>query len=140
MIEVSSGGITQKQEIVAGGRYLSSDEPTRTFAALGKSEVTVHWRNGTVSKFAGIEGSKAIEVSEPEGRPERRARNDAPYQLSCLRGDHTALAGKIEEARRMVRGQRNQPNPMAGEDDFVSHSSIQSPAGWTGAANPAPTA
>jgi hypothetical protein len=79
MIEVSSGGITQKQEIVAGGRYLSSDEPTRTFAALGKSEVTVHWRNGTVSKFAGIEGSKAIEVSEPEGRPERRARNDAPY-------------------------------------------------------------
>lgn len=40
----------------------------------------------------------------------------------------------------MVRGQWNQTNPMAGEDDFVSHSSIQSPAGWTGAVSPAPTA
>ena len=32
----------------------------------------------------------------------------------------------------MVRGQRNQADPMAGEDDFVSHSSIQSPAGVDG--------
>lgn len=49
-IEVSSpGNPKQIQHIMAGGRYLSSDAPSRTFAALSASDnhqITVYWPGG----------------------------------------------------------------------------------------------
>jgi hypothetical protein len=44
---------------------------------------------------------------------------------------------EINQASRVVRRERNQADPVAGEDDVVSHWSIQSPRGWLGPSNPA---
>ncbi|HEY6226621.1 MAG TPA: FG-GAP-like repeat-containing protein, partial [Verrucomicrobiae bacterium] len=79
-IEVSGGGVTQSQEMIAGGRYLSSDDAMRTFAAPGKTTVMVNWRSGGISKIEGVEANQLIEVNEPDA--ERRARSDAPSQLA----------------------------------------------------------
>lgn len=65
-IEVASDGLKQVQEMVSGGRYLSGDQAMRTFAALGKSSVTVRWRSGAMSKVDVIEGSHLIEIKEPQ--------------------------------------------------------------------------
>jgi hypothetical protein len=65
-IQVSGGGLTQCQEIVAGGRYLSGDDMVRTFAALGESSVTVRWRSGAIFKIEKIGPNQSIEISEPE--------------------------------------------------------------------------
>jgi hypothetical protein len=75
-IEVAGGGLKQTQEIVAGGRYLSGDDAARTFAALGESEVTVRWRNGTVSKIEKVVGNRLYEITEPAD--EGHARRSSP--------------------------------------------------------------
>ncbi len=47
-IQIRGTQPAQTQEIIAGGRYLSSDQPTRTFAATSNNlSVEITWRNGT---------------------------------------------------------------------------------------------
>lgn len=50
-IEVHSGGIVQRQHILGGGRYMSSDAPERTFARLdpGAMRIAVRWPDGLVT-------------------------------------------------------------------------------------------
>ncbi len=52
-IEVTGGAVLwQSQQMVCGGRYLSADEPVRTFAAgslTNRMTIAVTWRNGTRS-------------------------------------------------------------------------------------------
>ena len=46
-LTVRSGGLTQTQQIIGGGRYLSGDDPMRAFAAPGSDvSVDVVWRDG----------------------------------------------------------------------------------------------
>ena len=46
-ITVDHGDFSQSQEMIGGGRYLSSDEPLRTFAmAKGTAKLTVNWPDG----------------------------------------------------------------------------------------------
>ena len=54
----------QSQEIISGGRYLSSDEPSRVFA-MGKSDLaTIHvrWPDGGATKIDHIRANQLIEV------------------------------------------------------------------------------
>jgi len=51
-IKVSGGPTVQSQEMICGGRYLSSDEPVRVFAAgslTNRLSIEVTWRNGARS-------------------------------------------------------------------------------------------
>lgn len=66
-IEVEGGPIVQSQEMIAGGRYLSGDDPVRSFAA-GKAQqliVRVRWPAGAISELKGIPPNTLVEVSEP---------------------------------------------------------------------------
>ncbi len=57
----------QSQEIIAGGRYLSSDDPIRTFAAgTRKDELTIEvaWRSGRRSVISGILANHIYEIDE----------------------------------------------------------------------------
>jgi hypothetical protein len=67
LIQVRGGPVFQSQEIVAGGRYLSSDQPVRTFAAGGSRSlsVEVRWRSGTVSRVDGVKPGDRVELREP---------------------------------------------------------------------------
>ncbi|MFM7103688.1 MAG: CRTAC1 family protein, partial [Verrucomicrobiota bacterium] len=54
-IRVSGGPVDQSQVMVAGGRYLSSDDPVRAFAAGAASRLTIEvtWPSGRRSVLAG---------------------------------------------------------------------------------------
>ncbi len=66
-ITVSGGPVLQSQEIVCGGRYCSSDQPQRTFAAgaARSLEVRVRWRSGQETIVAHVPPNHLVEVIEP---------------------------------------------------------------------------
>lgn len=64
-LTLTGGPVTQTQEILAGGQYLSHSEPLRTFAA-GSGEMTleVRWRSGKRSVLRGVKANHLYEVDE----------------------------------------------------------------------------
>jgi enediyne biosynthesis protein E4 len=63
------GDHVQAQEIMAGGRYLSSDEPMRVFGIPEKSgnqSLEVHWPRGGTSHVSGVLPNRLYELAEPE--------------------------------------------------------------------------
>ncbi|MCC7374419.1 MAG: VCBS repeat-containing protein [Verrucomicrobiales bacterium] len=72
-VELHGGGRRQAQEIIAGGRYLSSDAPSRTFAwpapdaaLVDPPRLVVRWRSGEVTTLAGIRSNALYEIHEPQ--------------------------------------------------------------------------
>lgn len=57
----------QTQELVSGGRYLSSDAPHRVFALAtptSMASVSIHWRDGTRSLIDNLKANQIIEISK----------------------------------------------------------------------------
>ncbi len=57
----------QSQEIVVGGRYLSSDDSLRAFACDATEEnavIEVTWRSGAVSRIEGVRANRIYEIDE----------------------------------------------------------------------------
>ncbi|MCC6235139.1 MAG: VCBS repeat-containing protein [Verrucomicrobiales bacterium] len=67
---VHGGPVTQSQEIIAGGRYASSDDPQRTFATgtAALLSVEVRWPGGHVSALEGVLPGRLYEFDEPTAR------------------------------------------------------------------------
>lgn len=65
-IRLSGGPVAQTQEIVAGGRFCSSDDPVRVFAAGSATNLTleVFWRSGRYSLIHGVRPNRLYEVLE----------------------------------------------------------------------------
>lgn len=71
-IKVTGYGPPQTQQIMAGGRYLSSDEPMRVFAAGALTNdltVTVTWRSGRQTVIPKIHPNSYLEVEEKDALP-----------------------------------------------------------------------
>lgn len=72
-LRVTAPGLpVQTQEMIAGGRYLSSDDHVRTFAAGdGKAamRVEVIWRSGRTSVVEGVAANSTLEIVEPSDAP-----------------------------------------------------------------------
>ena len=70
-IRVIGGPVVQSQEMIAGGRYLSSDAPLRVFAAgsAAKLDVEVTWRSGARTTVSGAIPGRVLEVREADARP-----------------------------------------------------------------------
>jgi hypothetical protein len=67
-IRVLGGPVPQSQEMVAGGRYLSSDDPMRTFAAgnvTNRLTIEVTWRSGRSSVVSNALPNCIYEIEEP---------------------------------------------------------------------------
>lgn len=65
-VTVRGGPVTQAQEIVVGGRFASSDDPTRTFAT-GKAEtveIEVDWRDGRRSLISTAKANRIYEINQ----------------------------------------------------------------------------
>ncbi len=61
----------QSQEVVAGGRYLSSDDAMRVFAcerAEERAVLEVTWRSGLVTTIEGVQANRVYEVFESAAR------------------------------------------------------------------------
>lgn len=68
-LRLSGGSLSQAQEMICAGRYLSSDEAVRVFAADPDTSrpmrLEVRWRSGAVSVVASVKADCAYEVMEP---------------------------------------------------------------------------
>ena len=67
-IKVLGGPVTQSQEILAGGRYASADEPARTFAAGAPANlltIEVQWRSGSTSIVTNALPNSIYTIAEP---------------------------------------------------------------------------
>ena len=65
----------QAQEIVSGGRYLSSDEPLRVFAAgdpTNQMTLEVLWRSGRKSEVPSVQANRLYVIREPDAAPRPR--------------------------------------------------------------------
>jgi len=66
-IKVLGGPVPQSQEMICGGRYLSSDQPMRVFAAGSVTNdltIEVIWRTGKRSVVRGARGNRLYEIDE----------------------------------------------------------------------------
>lgn len=69
-ITVLGGPVVQSQEMISGGRYLSSDDPMRVFAAGQASflRVEVAWRTGGRSVITNATPGRIYEISQSSAR------------------------------------------------------------------------
>lgn len=83
-IRIEGGAVPiQSQEIIAGGRYLSGDDPARTFAAGSLSNrlrIEVRWRSGKQSVITGVKPNRFYEVQESSAQtvPTRSPIQESP--------------------------------------------------------------
>jgi hypothetical protein len=66
-IKVTGGPVTQSQEMMAGGRYVSSDQPIRSFAAgtlTNQLAIEVTWRTGARTLVNGAKPDYLYEIEE----------------------------------------------------------------------------
>ena len=81
-IRVIGGAVPlQTQEMQAGGRYLSSDDSIRVFAAgqlTNIISIEVAWRSGKRSRLDGVRPNQLVEMIEPAGTPGEPPANPVP--------------------------------------------------------------
>jgi hypothetical protein len=65
-IKVTGGPVTQTQEAMSGGRYMSGDEPMRVFAAGSSTNLGIEivWRTGKKSVVRGAQPNFIYEIDE----------------------------------------------------------------------------
>ena len=72
-IKLLGGSVpSQSQEMICGGRYLSSDDNMRVFAAgnpAGAMTLEVIWRNGAASLLRDVKPNRLYEIDEAASRP-----------------------------------------------------------------------
>jgi enediyne biosynthesis protein E4 len=69
-IIVREAGGDQSQEMICGGRYLSSDDALRTFACLSAGQsmtIDVHWRSGRKDSIQNVRSNHIYEIIESSG-------------------------------------------------------------------------
>src|SRR5438094_1029690 len=67
----------QSQEMICGGRYLSSDDPMRVFAAgslTNEMRIEVKWRSGKRSVVNGVKANRIYEVDEAAAEESSKAK------------------------------------------------------------------
>ena len=82
LIQAYGGAVPrQSQEMICGGRYLSSDEPIRVFAAgtiTNEMRIEVRWRSGRHSLVSQVRANRLYEVEEEGAQPPTPAPKPAP--------------------------------------------------------------
>ena len=95
-IKLMGGPLPQTQEIICGGRYLSSDDAMRVFAA-GSGEMTleVFWRSGRRSLISHLQANRVYEIDEAGSYEHTNLTPQAPSSKSALFADVSHLLRHI---------------------------------------------
>lgn len=95
-VSVLGGAIPQQtQEIIAGGRYLSSDDPMRSFATgslTNRVRIEVTWRSGQKTIVENLTGNRVCEIDEATAKP--ASTNDAPRVAPLFEDTSSLLSHK----------------------------------------------
>lgn len=100
----------QQQEIISGGRYLSSDDAMRTFAAGVRGTLMtleIFWRSGAFSRITEVQPNALYEIEEPD---------PAPSESSALRPNRVAPGSPWFEEVSDALNHRHRDEPF---DDFA---------------------
>ena len=96
-MQLQGGPVSQSQEMISGGRYLSSDEAVRVFAAwqlTNRFQLTVTWRSGAVSVVSNVMANTMVEVKETGAtRPQPAAPTPQTTRMPPLFKDVSAVLG-----------------------------------------------
>jgi hypothetical protein len=114
-IKVTGGPVSQSQEMISGGRYLSSDQPIRAFAAgnlTNRLTIEVTWPGGSRSLVTNAEPNSLYEVSQLQGANPATAGNT---QGSKSVAQEVKPAGLFED----VSGRLNHRHSDEAYDDFA---------------------
>lgn len=68
-IKLVGGPVSQSQEMISGGRYLSSDDPMRVFAAAKPARIEVRWRSGKKSVLENAKPNEIHMIDETSAQP-----------------------------------------------------------------------
>jgi enediyne biosynthesis protein E4 len=93
-IKVTGGPVTQTQEVMSGGRYMSGDDPVRVFAAgsiTNMLAIEVIWRSGARSFITNARANHAYLIEEPASGASPVA--PAPRRPAPLFKDASSLLG-----------------------------------------------
>jgi hypothetical protein len=94
-ISFSNGAMTQSQELIAGGRYLSCDDAMRAFAASGNPSgrvISVRWRSGLASTITNVVPNQVYEIEEPAAELVQSLKSQVPSPSVAFQ-DVSALLG-----------------------------------------------
>ncbi len=82
-IKVFGGPVPmQSQEMISGGRYLSSDDAMRAFAAgTNRMSIEVTWRSGKTSALENAECNRLYEIPESSAQSSASSKASAPASL-----------------------------------------------------------
>ncbi len=99
----------QSQQIIAGGRYLSSDEPMRVFAVgrpPARLKIEVNWRSGRRTVITNVEPNRIFEITEPTSTAA------PPTQLTALSADQSGVESNsppiFEDVSRLLQHSHHQ--------------------------------
>jgi hypothetical protein len=88
-VELSGGSMTQAQEMICGGRYLSGDQALRVFAmAPGPgtpSRLEVRWPDGSRSAVTPVRANQVYELSQASAQPSEPRKPAPPSHPSLHR-------------------------------------------------------
>ncbi|MEO8427052.1 MAG: VCBS repeat-containing protein [Verrucomicrobiota bacterium] len=87
----------QSQEMICGGRYLSSDDAQRVFAAGSATNVMrleVKWRSGKRSVVTGVKANRIYEIEEAGAEAVQK---EPPREIQPVFSDESALLGHAHQ-------------------------------------------
>ena len=113
-IKVSGGPVTQSQEVICGGRYMSGDDPVRVFAAGNSSNLTIEviWRSGKRSVARDCRPNRIYEIDEAGAEDASGARAQGLGFQETPRSEPRAI---FEEASQLLRHKHHEEQ----FDDFA---------------------
>jgi hypothetical protein len=99
-IEVLGGPVPQSQEMICGGRYCSSDDPMRTFAAgtmTNDLQIVVTWRSGKRSVVEHARANRLYRIDEAfaDSFPKSVASRNGSRETEPLFEDVSAQLGHV---------------------------------------------
>lgn len=86
-IKVLGGPVEQSQEMISGGRYLSSDDPVRVFAAGDKGNlmnIEVSWPSGEITYLEGLKPNHEYTLTEEQTIPDPQPSPTAKKKTQAL--------------------------------------------------------
>jgi hypothetical protein len=98
-IKIYGGPVTQSQEMMCGGRYVSGDDAMRVFAAGDSTNLTIEvtWRTGRQSRIPGCQPNHVYEIAESGAATAPNDSSKPPAKLPLFRDVSDLLRHKHHE-------------------------------------------
>ena len=120
-VEVKHGKFVQSQEVIAGGRYLSSDDPARMFSMVnGAAQLTVTWPDLKVSVIDNIEPNRLyiVDYRGAKQSPPDKSRTKPIFAATRVGGARAHKESLAKDDQPLLPWALGQAGPGVAWGDF----------------------